>query len=188
MNNPNMTAKERNLLKGAIRRVFSRSEVRKAALSRCEVDITSLNRPRVKKWCYCYDCERYTPKYLMQVDHLSPIIPVELSLEHIISDDELGWTYLIDSTWCDPKNLIAKCIDCHKIKTKLENKKRREWKKRVLLEKSNALPPTMSTLTPLVHSTVMEAPTVSPVAPTSKKLKVSKKRLKRSKKKILNKR
>lgn len=127
--------KERNLLKGAIRRVFSRSMLRKEALDASRVfdvpkEIQEL-RPRVTKWSKCTDCKECTPTYLMEVDHISPIIKLDEQLE------DLTWDKFIDRVWCALDNLVAKCKPCHKIKTKSENKERRRLKKeRKLSEES----------------------------------------------------
>jgi hypothetical protein len=48
MNNPRVTSKERGLLKGAIRRVFSRSDLRRKVIELSRIDHTDSTRPRVK--------------------------------------------------------------------------------------------------------------------------------------------
>lgn len=123
MNNPRMTTKERNLLKGAIRRVFSRSELRRAALAQWQVEYHDPNRPRVKKWTLCPGCQIITPTYLMQVDHIEPIIPLNRRLE------DMSWDEVINRAWCEFNNLQPLCKPCHKTKTKEEAKKRRSKKK-----------------------------------------------------------
>lgn len=123
MNNPRVTAKERGLIKGAIRRVFSRSELRLAVISEAIIDHKDPNRPRVTKWCKCAVCRTPTPKYLTQVDHLVPLVPLESSLE------EMSWDEVVARTWCDKSNLQAICLTCHKIKSVLESKERRKFKK-----------------------------------------------------------
>lgn len=124
MNNPRMSARERGLLKGAIRRVFSRSDLRRDALSKAKVDgITSVQRPRVKTWYQCRDCDSYCAGYEMQVDHISPIIPVDNALEY------MSWDEVVNRTWCEENNLRAICLTCHKQKSKLEMAVRRKNKK-----------------------------------------------------------
>lgn len=123
MHNPRITPKERNLLKGAIRRVFSRSELRRSIVDTCIIKHVNLDRPRVKTWCECTNCHKPTPKSNIQVDHVFPVIPITGSLE------EMTWDEVIDRLWCKPDNLDPICIDCHEIKTKLEAKQRREYKK-----------------------------------------------------------
>lgn len=116
--------KERNLIKGAIRRVFSRSELRRRAVEKALVkDYVDPNRPRVTKWGRCSSCKEMTPLYKMQVDHDSPIVPVDSSLE------EMSWDQVIDNVWCDERNLKPLCETCHKSKTKEENATRRKLKK-----------------------------------------------------------
>ena len=83
-------------------------------------------RPRVKKWSICPECKEYTPTYLMQVDHIKPIISLNETLE------DLTWDELVDRIWCNHENLRAVCKPCHKIKTKEENKERRRIKKEKL--------------------------------------------------------
>lgn len=123
MINCRMTTKERNLVKGAIRRVFSRSDLRKSALDRAKVIIRSLQRPRVKTWYQCRSCDSYCAGYEMQVDHIDPIIPTYTSLER------MTWDQVVDRIWCEESNLRAICLTCHKAKSKIENDERRKYKK-----------------------------------------------------------
>lgn len=123
MNNPK-NPKERNLIKGAIRRVFSRSELRNKAIEKSLVkDYYDPQRPRVTKWCQCPKCGKMEARYKMQVDHERPVVPVGRSLE------EMNWDEVIDRLWCDEENLIPMCIPCHALKTKEESKERRRLKK-----------------------------------------------------------
>lgn len=115
--------KERNLIKGAIRRVFSRSELRRLVVDSSRIDYTDATRPRVKKWSFCLDCKKETPTYLMEVDHVNPIIRLGEALE------DLTWDTLVERVWCEFDNLRAVCKTCHKAKTKLENAERRRLKK-----------------------------------------------------------
>lgn len=114
-----MTAKERNLVKGAIRRVFSRSDLRKSVIAASRVEHQDLSRPRVTKWSKCPICQQFIPTYLMECDHLDPIVPINTRLE------DMDWTAVIDRAWCDVNNLKAVCKPCHRAKTKEENKLRR---------------------------------------------------------------
>ncbi len=123
MKNPRLTPKERGLLKGAIRRVFSRSELRRKALEASMVDHHDPKRPRVTKWSICSECKLYIPTYLMQIDHSDPIIPIFRSFEEMTFDE------VIERTWCEYEKLTPLCKDCHSLKTKAENKRRREIKK-----------------------------------------------------------
>lgn len=126
--NPRMTAKERGLLKGAIRRVFSRSDLRRSALAAAQIVHSDPSRPRVKKWGRCPDCLQPTPLYLMEVDHLLPIVPIGSALETMDADE------LINRVWCATEQLLAKCKPCHKVKTQAENKARRAAKYKLPLK------------------------------------------------------
>lgn len=123
MRNPRLTAKERGLLKGAARRVFSRSDLRKAVIEAYTIDNNDPERPRVTKWAWCADCGLIFPRYLAEVDHITPVIPLTTSLENMSFDT------LIDNIWCENNNLQVVDKDCHRAKTKAENAERRRLKK-----------------------------------------------------------
>lgn len=117
--NQRISAKERGLLKGAIRRVFSRSDLRKLILEESRINHKDESRPRVTKWSCCAECKLPTPTYLIQVDHIIPIVPIDSTLELMTWDD------VVDRIWCDKNNLQPLCKPCHNIKTKAERKLRR---------------------------------------------------------------
>lgn len=118
--------KERNLVKGAIRRVFSRSELRREVLAAAIMDLPKdPNRPRVTKWALCSICRKIEAAYMMEVDHIHPVVPLDKSLE------ELSWDILIERLWCNPMDLQVVCKECHKAKSKAENKERRLLKRDV---------------------------------------------------------
>ncbi len=123
--NSRITAKERNLLKACLRRVFSRSETRKAALERVLIQHSDPLRPRVTKWGFCENetCGIIEAAYQLEVDHQEPIIELNKSLMDYELDE------LANRVWCDPKNLKVLCPDCHHEKTQGENKERRRLKK-----------------------------------------------------------
>jgi 5-methylcytosine-specific restriction endonuclease McrA len=120
--NPRITPKDRGLIKGAIRRAFSRSELRKQALERSRVEYAAHERPRVKKWSKCPLCHRFIPTYLMVVDHILPIIDIISSFEDQSLDETVG------RTWCPLDNLQAICEECHDTKTKGEKEARKAHK------------------------------------------------------------
>lgn len=123
MNNPRISPKERNLLKGAMRRVFSRSDLRKMAIELSRIQYTDPGRPRVTKWSRCPDCLQPTPTYKIEVDHIIPIVPLDRALS------DMTWDEVVNNIWCELTNLVAKCRECHYIKTKAESKQRRLLKK-----------------------------------------------------------
>lgn len=119
MKNPRMTKKEMGLAKGALMRVFSRSELRRSVLNMADIEHSDPKRPRVKKWSLCRCCLIPTPKYLMQVDHITPKVPLDRTLE------EMTWDELVNNTWCEELNLQPICLTCHKAKSKLETQERK---------------------------------------------------------------
>lgn len=124
MHNPRISKKERNLIKGAIRRVFSRSELRSQVIEDSIVaGYYDTKRKRVKTWCKCQLCGELEAKSNMQVDHILPVIPLHLSLEEITLDT------LIERIWCDRANLQAICVGCHDVKTAAERKERGRLKR-----------------------------------------------------------
>jgi len=117
--NPRITAKERNNIKGALRQAFSRSDLRRSIINKTiDKDYFDRDRIRVKTWSKCTLCERMTPKSYMVVDHINPVVPVTSSFEEMSLDD------FIDALWCEPSNLQACCNDCHAAKSSSENKER----------------------------------------------------------------
>lgn len=123
LKNPRISAKERGLLKGAVRRVFSRSDLRRSIISAAAIKHSDASRPRVRKWGRCAICKTPTAQYQLEVDHIVPIIPLTKSLE------EISWDELVNGVWCKESDLQAVCKICHKLKTKEENAKRRKFKK-----------------------------------------------------------
>lgn len=121
--NERVTKKERGLIKGALRRVFSRSELRKSALNACDIEHSDPKRPRVKKWSRCTHCKAPTPKYLMEVDHVEPVVKVTEA------SADLDANTLVNRIWCPPINLVGTCKKCHTKKTASETKERAKNKR-----------------------------------------------------------
>lgn len=121
--NPKLTPKERGLLKGSIRRVFARSELRQQVLQTVRIDHYDADRPRVKKWGLCPGCLLKVPLYKFQVDHKDPVIPTNSSFEEMTLDE------VVDRTWTTENNLTPLCESCHTVKTKAESAERKRHKK-----------------------------------------------------------
>lgn len=119
----NLTPKDRALIKGALRRVFSRSELRREALQLSVIFHTDPSRPRVKRWGRCVACTKPTALYQMEVDHIEPIVPLHLTLE------QMSWDDLVSRLFCGSCNLQVLCKDCHHSKSLSENKQRRLLRK-----------------------------------------------------------
>lgn len=118
-----ISAKERGLIKGAIRRVFSRSELRREVVESSRISHYDPERPRVTKWSKCSQCQTPTATYQIEVDHVDPIVPVDRSLE------QMSWDEVINRVFCSKDNLTPVCRPCHAIKTKSENKARAQFRK-----------------------------------------------------------
>lgn len=118
MNNPRITAKERGLIKGAIRRAFSRSDLREKIIARARILHQDPAKPRCKKWIKCEVCKSPSPEWSSQVDHIEPLIPIGKTMADMSMDE------LIDRTWCSEDNLQAICSTCHDAKTKIEREAR----------------------------------------------------------------
>ena len=120
--NSRITPRERGLLKGALRRVFSRSELRRKVIDASIIKHSDPSRPKVKTWCLCTTCEILEAKSYMEVDHKDPVVPIKSTLE------DMTWDEVVDRIWCEAGNLQPICKQCHKTKTKEEQKQRREIK------------------------------------------------------------
>lgn len=128
-NNPRMTKQDISLAASAIRRVFSRSELRRRVLEAAIVSHSDPSRPRVKCWVQCAKCKQPQAKSSVEVDHnREPVIPIDSSLHAVIGSIS-GWDYLFDRIWCDNSNLQVLCESCHDRKSQEENKIRRRNKK-----------------------------------------------------------
>jgi hypothetical protein len=110
-----VSKKDKNLIKGAMRRIFSRSELRnKVADSVSVPNHYEPTRPRVTKWSRCPVCTELTPTYLIQIDHKEPIIPLDSEISKMTLDE------IAERIWCEESNLQAICKSCHEIKTTAE--------------------------------------------------------------------
>lgn len=123
--NKQLTPKDRNLIKGAIRRAFSRSALHKEVLNRAKsLGHVDLARPRVKTWYQCEECKKFCAGYELQVDHIEPAVKIDETFENMSLDE------FVNRLWCSVDNLQAICKEpCHKNKTKLEKEQRKLYKK-----------------------------------------------------------
>lgn len=123
MSNPRITKKERGLLKGAGRRVFGRSDLRRSIIDKAIIkEHTDPKRKAVKFWVKCEECGKLEAKSNVQVDHKEPVVPLTVSAESMSFDE------LFNRIWCKESNLQIVCKPCHRAKTKAENKERRRLK------------------------------------------------------------
>lgn len=119
MTNPRITPKDRNAIKGGLRRAFARSELHHKIIQDSIIDHVDLNRPRVKVWCRCNACKGPEAKSYMVVDHILPLIPTSTSFADMLLDE------VMNRLWCEVTNLQTICPGCHEAKTKLEKEERK---------------------------------------------------------------
>lgn len=81
-------------------------------------------RPRVKY--PCAHCGVLANSANIQVDHIFPVIPIDKRQKHL-GTEHFTWTEYIERLFCSQENLWLLCVDCHSLKTSLENCLRREW-------------------------------------------------------------
>lgn len=124
MKNPRITKQEAGLIKGSLRRVFGRSELRRSIIDKAIVKgYKDPKRKAVKFWVKCEECGKMEAKSNVQIDHKIPLVPIDKSLE------DMTWDEVINRLWCAEENLQILCLPCHKQKTAIEQKERRAYKK-----------------------------------------------------------
>lgn len=104
---------------GFIRRAFVRWEPRRKALKEASVGRkTNKKTGRLAEHFICSDCGKDFVQRDVQVDHIQPVVDPDegfVDLEHYF-----------DRMFCDTDNLQILCRECHKDKTREENRKRKE--------------------------------------------------------------
>lgn len=121
--NPRISKKEMGLIKGALRRVFSRSDLRRKVLEAGIVEHHDPKRKRVKTWVKCEGCGVLEAKSNIDIDHKIPVIAITSSLA------EMDVLELVNAMWCDESNLQRLCTVCHDAKSASETKQRAAFKK-----------------------------------------------------------
>lgn len=111
----------KGLIKGALRRIMSRSPVVRAVREKA-VHPTQKGKRGGKQYI-CSSCKGVFPGNHIQVDHKKMVIGIKESLE------DMSYDLLVKRIFCKPSNLQVLCLSCHSKKSKEENKKRREFKK-----------------------------------------------------------
>lgn len=110
----------------AAKRVFSRSPTVKEFLykHRIEGDWVKKNgtlSTRKHVFYLCNICKKQYPSTQVQVDHISPVIPVNIPSKYMSYDE------IFDRLFCDEINLQILCKADHKEKSVLENAARKKW-------------------------------------------------------------
>ncbi len=106
----------------AIKRTFSRSK--DTIAFRNKQVVSGVFGKRGGKMGECSVCESLTPMYLLEVDHIDPVVPL------MIPGKLMSFIMLFSRTFCPPSNLQVICKTCHKIKSKKEMAQRVEWRKK----------------------------------------------------------
>lgn len=66
----------------------------------------------------CNSCKKEYPATQVQIDHIEAVVLPE--------EGFVSWDKFIERLFCSKENLQALCIECHKIKTKLETERRKK--------------------------------------------------------------
>jgi 5-methylcytosine-specific restriction endonuclease McrA len=134
VNNPRITAKDRGLIKGALRRAFARSELHERVTEAARIGgikdkktketwgYQDPSKPRCKKWIRCAVCGLPSPEWSSAVDHIVPVVKIDSSFSEMSLDEAA------DAMWCDESNLQKICVVCHDKKSALEKEAREESK------------------------------------------------------------
>lgn len=118
--------KDRNLIKGSLRRAFTRSDLHIQAEQRNRIEHSDPNHPRCQKWSFCSSCGVVLPTWRTEVDHILPVQPFDKFLE------EMTILELIERIFCPSENLQVLCRDtCHLAKTAAEKLMRKKKPKKV---------------------------------------------------------
>jgi len=115
-----MTIPEKNIVKGAIRRIFTRSPL--AIEARALALHPKKKGPRGGKVYICKKCKKVYPAKDVQVDHIWPVI------RHNETIQDLDYNTIIERIFCPKDNLQVLCTTCHKAKTKKERKQKTKYK------------------------------------------------------------
>lgn len=124
-----ITPQEYRTVISYMKRVFSRSQVRREVRDDAQ-DPNSFG-PRGGKMYKCFECKQSFPASSIQVDHKNPVIPVTKAALDMKLDA------ILKRLWCKKSNLRVLCKGCHDIKSADENEKRRAIKKALKNSKEN---------------------------------------------------
>lgn len=93
---------------------------RDKAKERVHIGFYKNGNPEYKVMYKCVDCEQLFDGKETHVDHQIPVVGIEGFTD---------WDDYVNRLFCDSNNLVIRCIECHKIKSFLENKERSEFRK-----------------------------------------------------------
>lgn len=111
------------LILGALRRAFSRSDIHKSVKLAHKIEHSDPKHPRCKNWSWCANCGQVVPQHTTDVDHIVPVTPKHKYTYEMTPHE------ILDSIFCDEKNLANLCETCHDIKSAGERQAKREFRK-----------------------------------------------------------
>lgn len=86
-----------------------------------------LQSARIARGMYqCKICSTIVGTKEIKVDHINPVIPIE---------GFKNWDVVIERLFCEQEGFQAICKVCHDKKTKIENDKRKAWRKEMAVLK-----------------------------------------------------
>lgn len=103
----NYSAKDRNLIKSALRRAFTRSDIYRGVAAAARVPHYDPDSPRCLKYSKCAVCLKIEKTWKTEVDHLDPVVPVTKTLEQMDMDE------LVARVFCAKDRLRVLCHFCH---------------------------------------------------------------------------
>jgi len=106
----------------AVKKTFSRSHYSKNFKN--SLAVKDEKGKRGGKIGECNVCKDHLPMYKLQIDHVSPIIPI------MVPGKYMAFVLLYNRTFCEKSNLQLICKDCHDKKSKGEMSQRAKWRKK----------------------------------------------------------
>jgi len=113
---------QKSFIKGAVRRLFSRSPVVIEVLS--GAIHPTIKGVRGGKQFICVNCKKTFAQKDVQVHHRESVVPLNKTL------DDLDYNTIVKRIFCTKKNLKVLCISCHKKETIKERVERKKLKKK----------------------------------------------------------
>lgn len=118
-------------IRGAIRRIFSRSPVKIEVQMKVRREVPKYNKDgsrgkRDAVQYQCNVCKSWVGSTKIEVDHIAPVIEVN-------EKGFIDWNMYVERLFCGPDNLQVICDPCHDKKTQDERMRRQAMKDRLLL-------------------------------------------------------
>lgn len=119
-------------IRGAIRRIFSRSPVKIEVLKKVRREVPRYNKDgsRGKRDAVeyqCAVCKSWVGSTKVEVDHIIPVIEVN-------EKGFVDWNTFVERLFCKAEALQVICDPCHDKKTAQERSKRQAMKDRIVLD------------------------------------------------------